>query len=239
MKIERLRAFPAVLLLALAGCIGSGGATPGGAAATNIVVSLTPLVAHVGPGGSTTFTAAVTGTADGGVIWSVQEGPAGGTVTPAGVYVAPPQTGTYHLVAASRADPTKFQVATVTVAEASGAGTVTVTPAAATLDACGSVTFEAAIGGGTPSVVWKVREAQAGGTITPEGTYTAPPTPGAYHVVASSVADPGQSAEATVVVGTEKVLSVAVAPGSTSVTPGGTTAFAAIVTTSCGTFAAQ
>ena len=50
--------------------------------------------------------------------------------------------------------------------------------------------------------------------MTPGGIYTAPPTAGTYHVVASSVAFPGQSAEAAVVVGPEKVLSVAVTPGS-------------------------
>lgn len=241
MKTTRIQVLSAALLLALAGCTGTGSSssTPASGAATNIVVTLTPMAAQVGPGGSATFIASVTGTSDAGVVWSVQEGAAGGTVSPSGVYVAPPTTGTYHLVAASRADPTKIQVATVTVVETSGAGTVTITPAAVTLDACGSVAFSAAAGGGTPALVWQVREGQSGGTITPAGAYTAPQTPGTYHVVASSAANPGQSAEAVVVVGAEKVLSVAVTPGSASLTPSGAVAFAAIVTTSCGSFAAQ
>jgi hypothetical protein len=84
-----------------------------------------------------------------------------------------------------------------------------------------------------------VREGASGGSISASGAYTAPQTAGTYHVVATSVADGTASGEATVVVGPEKVLSIAVAPGSASVAPGGAVAFAATVTTSCGTFAAQ
>jgi hypothetical protein len=57
--------------------------------------------------------------------------------------------------------------------------------------------------------------------------------------MAVSQADPTKIAQATVMVGPEKVLSVAVVPGSGSIQPNGTVAFAATVTTSCGTFAAQ
>ena len=74
--------------------------------------------------------------------------------------------------------------------------------------------------------------------MTPGGVYTAPSAAGTYHVVASNLASPGQAAEAAVVVGPEKVLSVAVTPGSTSVSPSGAVALAATVTTSCGSFAA-
>jgi len=42
-----------------------------------------------------------------------------------------------------------------------------------------------------------------------------------------------------VTVGAEKIVSVAVAPGSGTVNANGTMAFAATVTTTCGTFAAQ
>lgn len=61
------------------------------------------------------FTAAVTGTADTSVTWSVQEGATGGIVTGAGLYSASSSPGTYHIVATSRADPSKAGVATVTV----------------------------------------------------------------------------------------------------------------------------
>lgn len=53
--------------------------------------------------------------------WSVQEGPAGGTVTSSGMYTAPPVSGTYHVIATNKADPTKTGTATVRVIQ-SGPG---------------------------------------------------------------------------------------------------------------------
>jgi hypothetical protein len=58
-------------------------------------------------------------------------------------------------------------------------------------------------------------------------------------VVATSLADGSARGSATVTVGPARVLSVAVAPGQTSVASGGSLAFAASLTTTCGTFAAQ
>ena len=115
---------------------------------------------------------------------------------------------------------------------------VTVNPAAAALDACGKVTFAALVTGATSTAAnWTVLEA-GGGTVA-NGVYSAPQTPGTYHVVATSVADPTRSATATVAVGAEKVVSVAVDPASVTAVTGGTLAFGALVTTSCGTFASR
>ena len=58
-------------------------------------------------------------------------------------------------------------------------------------------------------------------------------------MVATSLADPTRTAEGTVTVGAERVLAVAVTPGSGTVVPNGALAFSAMVTTTCGTFAAQ
>ncbi len=233
MNPQRFHPLTAVLLIALAGCTASTGTTP---AATSVVVSLAPMAAQVQPGGSVPFTASVTGTADGGVAWSVQEGAAGGSVDASGVYTAPPTAGTFHVVAASRVDPSRLQIASVTV----GASSVQISPASSTVDACKTVTFSASVpGAASPGVSWSVKEGQAGGTVTQGGVYTAPPAAGTYHVVASSLADPAQAAEASVVVGPDRVLSVAVTPGSTSASPGGAVAFSATVTTSCGSFAAN
>jgi hypothetical protein len=101
------------------------------------------------------------------------------------------------------------------------------------------VAYFAASGTGATSTAanWSVLEA-AGGTIE-NGLYSAPQAPGTYHVVATSTADPARSATATVVVGAEKVLSVALDQASATVAPSGTLAFGALVTTSCGTFASQ
>ncbi len=49
--------------------------------------------------------------------WTVQEGPSGGTISSNGVYTAPSVPGTYHVVATSRADPTKGGSATVRVTQ--------------------------------------------------------------------------------------------------------------------------
>lgn len=56
------------------------------------------------------------------------------------------------------------------------------------------------LGTSDTNVIWSVREGTAGGTITSSGVYTAPSTSGTYHVVATSDADQGQSAIATVIV---------------------------------------
>jgi hypothetical protein len=87
------------------------------------------------------------------------------------------------------------------------------------------------------AVTWIVTEA-GGGTVT-NGAYIAPSIAGTYHVVAVSQADASRTATATVTVGDERVLSVAVVPGSGTVQANGQIAFAANVTTTCGTFAAQ
>ncbi|MCC6446338.1 MAG: formylglycine-generating enzyme family protein [Armatimonadetes bacterium] len=49
------------------------------------------------------------------VSWSVQEGAAGGTITAGGFYTAPGVRGTYHVIATSKIDPTKRDIATVVV----------------------------------------------------------------------------------------------------------------------------
>jgi len=49
------------------------------------------------------------------VNWSIQEGSAGGDVNYAGIYTAPATEGVYHVVATSKADPSKSATATVSV----------------------------------------------------------------------------------------------------------------------------
>jgi len=226
-----------ILILALAALAACSASRPSSAAATGIVVTLDPKAAQAPTGGSVSFTATVTGTSDEGIVWSVQEGPGGGSVTATGVYTAPAVAGTYHVVAASHADTTSQQVAAVTVAAPS---VVTISPPSATVDACRSVTFTATVSGtANQGVAWSVQEGPAGGTITPAGVYTAPSTAGAFHVVATSAADPTKTSQGAVTVRPEKVLSVAVTPGSATLAANGALAFSATVTTSCGTFAAQ
>jgi hypothetical protein len=117
--------------------------------------------------------------------------------------------------------------------------TVAISPPSATVDACGSARFAATVSGATDgSVAWSVQEGAAGGTIDASGSYNAPAAGGTYHVVAQSKASPSASATVPVVV-QERILSIAVTPGSTTVATGGTQQFTATVTTTCGTFTAS
>jgi Tol biopolymer transport system component len=81
----------------------------------NVQVSVDPTTATTGFGQTVQFTVNVTGALDPAVDWSVLE-VAGGTVNASGLYTAPGVAGVYHVVAASREDPTKTAQAEVTVA---------------------------------------------------------------------------------------------------------------------------
>ncbi len=101
-----------ILTLLLAAC---GGQVTSDAAGQDVMLTVSPATARIGPGESLVLNATVTGTANTMVEWSVQEGIGGGTVEPDGRYTAPATNGTYHVLAASSADPTKSATATVTV----------------------------------------------------------------------------------------------------------------------------
>jgi hypothetical protein len=78
--------------------------------------------------------------------------------------------------------------------------TVMVTPALAELSPGMAQAFEATVTGASGNVVWSVAEGAAGGTVTAGGLYTAPGTPGTYHVRAALASQPDLGATATVVV---------------------------------------
>jgi chitinase len=90
-------------------------------------VQISPLNGKVKAGNALDFSADVTGSADLEVMWSVQEGDAGGRVVSRGakaaggkvsavaVYIAPKSPGIYHVIAASKADSRKTAVAEVAV----------------------------------------------------------------------------------------------------------------------------
>jgi hypothetical protein len=216
---------------------GTATATVTVTAAPVIAVSVTPATASILTGGTVTFSATVTGTTTGqstAVTWSVPAG--SGTINAStGAYVAPATAGTYVVTATSVADGTKKATATVTVTAPPVA--IAISPTTATLDACNGQLFTATVtNSSNTAVTWTITEA-GGGTVT-GGAYIAPATAGVYHLVARSQADSTKTAQATITVGPEKVLSVAVVPGSGTVQANGTLAFAANVTTTCGTFAA-
>ena len=152
------------------------------------------------------FSAQVTGSNDVAVIWSVQEGAAGGSIDSKGLYTSPATTETFHVMATSHANAARSGSATVTVRPASI--NVTMNPSTATVAAGGQQQFSAQVSGSPDTaVLWSVREGAAGGSVDGTGLYTAPPGFGVFHVLATSHADPTRSATATVTVGTPVSLS--------------------------------
>jgi hypothetical protein len=100
------------------------------------------------------------------------------------------------VAATSVQDPTKSSTATVSVNLV-----VLVNPPTRTLSVRDSQNFTATIqGSANQAVTWSIQEGAAGGSITGTGAYTAPATPGTYHVIATSQADSSQSATATITV---------------------------------------
>jgi len=172
----------------------------------SVQVTVSPGSVNVFTSSRQQFSAQVTGSTDLAVIWSVQEGAAGGSVDSNGLYTAPGITGTFHVVATSHANAARSGSATVTVQPAPI--NVTMNPTAATVAAGGQQQFSAQVGGSPDTaVLWSVREGAAGGSVDGTGLYTAPPGFGIFHVVASSHADSTRSAVARVTVGTEVSLS--------------------------------
>lgn len=170
---------------------GSTQATP-----SVISVTITPNMNTVPQGGTQAFFATVQGSSNQAVTWSVQEG-AGGSITSAGMYTAPNTPGVYHVVATSQADIATHGAAIVTVPQIS----ISIQAAPTSVITGGTLQFTADITGTiNTAVTWTVEEGAAGGTITSTGAYTAPATPGTFHLIATSIADNSKSATITVTV---------------------------------------
>ena len=147
-----------------------------------------------------------------------------------GNYTASANPGTAHVVATSVADSAKTASATVSVT-ATPAIAVSISPTTTSILAGAVTTFSATVtgagGGQSTEVTWSVEEGAAGGNVDASGRYTAPGTPGTFHVVATSVADASRSAAATVTVTAAPNVTVSVSPGSAATQAGGTVNFTA------------
>lgn len=148
MAIPRLRTLPAaVLLITLAACSSNPAAapaTPSAPAAASIAVTIDPPASTMDACQSVPFKGAVTGTVNQGIAWSVKEGQASGTVSPAGVYTAPTTAGTYHVVAASVADPSRTAESAVVVGPEKVLA-LDVAPGSASVSASGALAFSAVV----------------------------------------------------------------------------------------------
>jgi hypothetical protein len=166
------------------------------------------------------------------VSWSVTE-TTGGTITQNGLYTAPGYSGTFHVVATSTANTSISAQAIVNVD--SGIAITAISPVSAF--ACEAVTLKATVSGSTDAaVIWSAPASC--GTVTTTGLFTSARGTGTCVVTAQAHADPAKMAQITVNVASERVLSIALNPTAASLGPGGTQAFAANVTTACGTFPA-
>jgi WD40 repeat protein len=123
------------LLVFLIACGGSGG-NSGGNNATPVKLNMTTASSLVGQ--NTQFSANIP------VSWTVKEHN-GGTITSAGLYTAPPNTGVFHVIATSKADTTQSTSAAVNISASfltlqqviGGATRYFMTPLLTTLDANG------------------------------------------------------------------------------------------------------
>ena len=113
------------------------------------------------------------------------------------MYTAPPlasgvSSASFTVVATSSADPTRRAEVPVLVTRMP-VYSLAINPSTLSLRPGGTTTFSALVSGVTytpgvdygPSLVWRVLES-GGGTVTQGGLYTAPSTPGLYHVAAES-----------------------------------------------------
>lgn len=190
MKLVRL-ASSCIAALALCACT----ATFGG---SERKVLISPESIDLQFGGSATFSATTQGLSSSEVTWSVEEDN-GGQIDGSGTYTAPDRSGTFHVVAQSAADTSYRATAVVNVVSPTvrigiGPRMVYVAPGQ-------EVRFSAGVSGllpGDPSgATWAVEES-GGGTIDAGGIYTAPATPGVYHVVGAAQADATKKGRATV-----------------------------------------
>ena len=208
--------------------------------AANITVTVAPTAVTVPLGNNQTFTANVGGTANTGVTWTVNGiagGAAGiGTITAAGVYIAPavmPASSTVTVRATSDASPSIGAQAVVTLLAPI---TVTVAPASTTVALGNAQPFSATVAGNAnTNVTWSVNGVNGGspaaGTITAAGLYTAPaamPASGTATIRAASAVSASAFAQAVVTL--VPPVTVTVAPIALTVRLGDTQTFSATVT---------
>jgi len=198
---------------------------------TSVTVKVSPFTKVTTLGGSVQYTATVTGSANTAVTWSIVEGSAGGTIDANGKYTAPVVAGKYHIVATSKADPTKSATASIDVSASTQWVTVNLTPASKKITADDTLQFTAIVSATlNTAVTWSIQEGIAGGSISPGGLYT-PAGEGVFHIVATSIANPAKSDASTVTVTPSiKNIAVSISPVAATSPPSAYTQFSATVT---------
>jgi plastocyanin len=213
------------VLVAVAACAGQ----TDDRSIAQVSLSVSPESVFVPLGQAQRFTATVQGVDDTSVVWSVAEGASGGRIAADGSYEAPSIPGTFHVVARAKADPARSAAATVHVS-GNPIASVSIDPTAADLTPGGTLQLHAAVTGVPDKLVlWSVAEGAAG-SVDQNGLYSAPQTPGLYHVVASSKFDPSKTAAAAISVSARPTITVSIDPPSAAIQPGASLRFSAAVT---------
>ncbi|MFZ1010265.1 MAG: hypothetical protein WAN65_25735 [Candidatus Sulfotelmatobacter sp.] len=174
----------------LVGCSSSNNSSTTPPPPPVVSVTLNQSTASVPVSTKMQFTAIVTGTTNTAVTWSVDSVSGGnstvGTISTAGLYIAPSLAGSHTVTATSVADTSKSASAAVTVT-----GVVSVSPTSVDVVATQPQQFSATVQGFSSSTVtWAVDQISGGnstvGTINSSGLYTSPATPGSHTITATS-----------------------------------------------------
>jgi len=193
-----------LLLIPLSGCskyVAREGSSIGQVPLESLTVS--PQGVCVRPSGTQQFVANLRNVA--GVDWYVDSVKGGnnasGTISADGLYGAPSTAGSHTVEAISQSDATVSATATVKVTTSPR---FAITPASATVPIAGQQSFEGqTCGVPNPNVAWTVDDLPGGsetvGSISSDGTYTAPATTGTHKVKGTDSAL-NQSSEAVVTV---------------------------------------
>lgn len=174
-------------IVALPGCGGSGKRVE-----QPTIARIEPSTVTLRPGAIHQFTAFLNGNTYPELSWSVDNAPAGGTISQSGRYFAPSTPGTYTVRVVVSSNPSVTASATVIIdagpqvqIEITQPTDTRIMSPRSTLDFTASVT-----GAANTGVTWTA----SAGTIDAGGKYTAPNNPGIYTITATSVADPTKSA---------------------------------------------
>jgi hypothetical protein len=225
----------------------TGGALP------PISTSVSPASASVQVNQSAQFTATVQNDPQNkGATWSLGgsdcSGVACGTlsnITSTSVsYTAPaavPNPAGVTLTATSVSDPSKMATSAITIT-AAPVISISVAPSSSSVSAGGSQSFTASVQNDSQNqgVTWSISGSGCSGSpcgtlnnaTSSSVTYTAPatpPSPATVTLTATSVSDPSKKATSTITVIAAPVISISVAPSSSSVAPGGSQSFTASV----------
>src|SRR5215471_6556425 len=114
--------------------------------------------------------------------------------------VAAPATVSISIQKWYFADDTPFAQSNSVTFAVSAAAAAAISPSTDTLGRNGTRQFTASINASSANISWEIQEGSAGGAINPTGLYTAPANVGNFHIVATSVDAPSESAMASVAV---------------------------------------